>query len=95
MTPEEELHRAGRAQQILADALFKEAVNEVEEALINGIKLSPIKDSEMREKLCQQLIQLHAIVGRLRSYMETGKLAEATIKQQQSMLERMKSAVSW
>ena len=54
MTPEEELQRAGRAEQILGDDLFKEAVKEVEDALLNGIKLSPIKDAEMREKLCQQ-----------------------------------------
>lgn len=94
MTPEEELQRAIRAEQILGDDLFKEAVKAVEDALLNGIKLSPIKDSELREKLCQQLIQLHAVVGQLRGHMETGKLAEATIKQR-TITERIKSAVNW
>jgi type II secretory pathway component PulF len=95
MTPEEELQRAARAETILGDSLFKEAVEAVEEALLNGIKLSPIKDAELREKLCQQYIQLGAVVGQLRSYMETGKLAEATINQQRSFAERLKSVVNW
>ncbi len=94
MSPEEELSRAVRAEQILGDDLFKEAVKEVEEALLNGIKLSPIKDAELREKLCQQLIQLHAVVGQIRGYMETGKLAEASIKQR-TISERIKQAVNW
>ncbi len=94
MTPEEELSRAVRAEQILGDDLFKEAVKEVEEALLNGIKRSPIKDAELREKLCQQLIQLYAVVGQIRGYMETGKLAEATIKQR-TISERIKQAVNW
>jgi len=80
MNEAEELQRAVRAEQILGDDLFKEAVNKVEDALITGIKLSPIKDAEMREKLCQQLIQLHAVVGQIRSYIETGKLAEESLK---------------
>lgn len=95
MSPEDELQRAARAETILGDSLFKEAVSAVEEALLNGIKLSPIKDAELREKLCQQYIQLGAVVGQLRSYMETGKLAEATINQQRSFAERLKSAVNW
>jgi hypothetical protein len=95
MSPEEELQRAARAETILGDSLFKEAVQSVEEALLNGIKLSPIKDAELREKLCQQYIQLGAVVGQLRSYMETGKLAEATINQQRSFAERLKSVVNW
>ena len=89
MTPEEELERAARAEQILGDSLFKEAVQEVESALINGIRRSPIKDAELREKLCQQLTQLDAVLSVLRGHMETGKLAEATLAQ------RLKRAVNW
>ena len=94
MAPEEEIQRAIRAEQILKDELFKEAVREVKEAILNGIEMSAIKDSEMREKLCQQLILLNTVVGRLRTYMETGKLAEETIKQQ-TIRERIKAAVNW
>ena len=94
MSPEEEIQRAVRAERILKDELFKEAVREVKDAILNGIEMSAIKDSEMREKLCQQLILLNTVVGRLRTYMETGKLAEETIKQQ-TIRERIKQAVNW
>ena len=94
MSPEEELQRAVRAEQILEDDLFKEAVKSVEDALLNGIRRSPIKDAELREKLCQQLIQLYAVVDQIRGHMETGKLAEATIRHK-NIAERIKSAVNW
>ena len=84
MTEQEELQRAVRAEQILGDDLFKEAVKEVEEAIIRGIRLSPIKDAELREKLCQQLMQLHAVIGQIRSYIETGKLAEEMVKRRRA-----------
>ena len=89
MTPEEELQRAARAESILGDELFKEAVTEVEQSLINGIKRSPIKDAELREKLCQQLTQLDAVLSLLRTHMESGKLAEATLKQ------KLRKVVNW
>ena len=94
MSPEEELQRAVRAEQILGDDLFMEAVKAVETALLTGIKMSPIKDAELREKLCQQYIQLSAVVDQLRGYMETGKLAAETIKQR-TISERIKAAVNW
>jgi uncharacterized protein (DUF2461 family) len=94
VTPEEELERAARAEQILGDDLFKEAVREVEQALLQGIKRSPIKDADLREKLCQQYTQLSAVVDMLRTYMESGKLAEATIRQR-TISERIKQVVNW
>ena len=89
MTPEAELERAARAESILGDDLFKEAVKAVEQSLLDGIKRSPIKDAELREKLCQQLTQLEAVISVLRGYMESGKLAEATLAQ------RLKRVVNW
>jgi type II secretory pathway component PulF len=65
---------------ILTNTLFKEAVREVEQALLSGIKRSPLKEADLREKLCQQMIALEAVVGQLKTHMETGKLAEETIK---------------
>jgi type II secretory pathway component PulF len=65
---------------ILTNTLFKEAVREVEQALLSGIKRSPLKEADLREKLCQQMIALDAVVGQLQTHMETGKLAEETIK---------------
>jgi len=94
LTSEEELQRAARAEQILGDELFKEAVQEVREALITGIERSAFTDEKTREKLAQQLVALTAIVTKLRGYVETGKLAEATI-QQRTISERIRAVVNW
>lgn len=93
MSPEEEIHRAVRAEQILGDDLFKEACQEIEQAILNGIQASPLKDVELREKLCQQYIILQTLIGRFRTHMETGKLAEATLRER-AMLAA-KKVVNW
>ena len=93
MSPDEELQRAARAESILGDDLFKDAVREIEEALLNGIRMSAFKDAELREKLCQQYTLLHSLVGQFRTYMETGKLAEATLKQR--AMEGIRKVVNW
>jgi type II secretory pathway component PulF len=80
LTNEEEISRANEARMILSNTLFKEAVEAVQEALLSGIKRSPLKEADLREKLCQQMIALDAVVGQLQTHMETGKLAEETIK---------------
>ena len=89
MSPEEELARAHEARAFLEHSPFTQAVQEVEQALLDGIKRSPIKDSELREKLCQQYMVLQTIVDRIKSYVETGKLAEYEITQK-NWRERLK-----
>jgi hypothetical protein len=80
MTPEEEIGRAQEANFILENPLFKEAVAEVRQALIDGIERSAFTDEKLREKLAQQLVSVTAVVNKLKSHMETGKLAEETIR---------------
>jgi hypothetical protein len=94
LTPEDEIQRAGEAQSILRNPLFKEAVREVREAIITGIERSAFTDEKTREKLSQQLVSLTAVVNKLQSHMETGKLAEETLKQN-SIRDRIKQAVNW
>ena len=80
MTPEEELGRAQEAEMLLAHPLIKEAISEVRDALIDGIERSAFTDEKLREKLSQQLVSLSAVVNKLKTHIETGKLAEETIK---------------
>lgn len=94
MTPEDEIARAGEAQAILRNPLFKEAVKEVREAIITGIERSAFTDEKTREKLSQQLVALTAVVNKLESHMETGKLAEETVRRQ-TIGDRIKQAVNW
>ena len=91
LAPEEELERAARAEQILGDDLFKDAVRRIESALLDGIRRSAFVDARLREKLCARYALLQDLVGELRGVMETGRLAEETIKQR-SFMERAKQA---
>lgn len=79
MTPEDEVRRAGKANEILESEVFKEAFAEIEEAILSGIRRAPIKDVELRDKLCQQYVSLHTIRDQLRTYIESGKLANASL----------------
>lgn len=93
MNEEEEIRRAGKAAEILEAKVFKEAVAAVEEALLQGIRRSAFKDTELREKLCQQYMLLDAVLGQLRTHIETGKLAAATLRQR--VAAAASQAVKW
>lgn len=93
MTLEEEIRRAGRANEILGNELFKEAVQEIESALKHARLGSSIKDTEMREKLWAQEVALHSIIAKLESVIETGQLASEQIRQQ-GLMEKAKKLFS-
>lgn len=92
MTPEQEVRRAERARQILEDELFKDAVREIEQALLAGIHKSAFKDAELREKLCQRYALLHDLLGALRTHIETGRLAKAQLEEK-AWVARMRERV--
>ena len=94
MSPEEELVRAGKAREILAEPLFKECVSVIREALIAGIRRSAFTEEKLREKLCQRLALLEELVGQLQTVMETGTLAEETIRQK-SISERIRAVAGF
>lgn len=91
-SPEEELIRAGKADQILSEPVFQDAVNAMREALIMGITQSAFVDEKLREKLCHRLALLEALLSQLRSEIETGKLAEAMLRHK-SVGERIKDFI--
>ena len=93
MTPEEEIVRAGQAQEILEHPLFREAVSEIEKALLTGIHRSAFTDEKLREKLSQRYALLQDLVGQLKTHMETGKLAEETIRRR-SIAQKVKDAIA-
>lgn len=93
MTPEDEIRRAGKAREVVENEIFKEAFGEIEEAILMGIRRSAFKDSELREKLCQQYVVLHSIRDQLRTYMESGFIAEEEIKRR-TIADRIKEFIS-
>lgn len=93
MTPEEEVVRAGQAKEILENPLFRDAVKAIEEALLRGMHLSAFTDERLREKLCQRYALLQDLVGQLKTHMETGVLAQETIRRR-TISEKVKDAVA-
>ena|SRR3990167_6787272 len=98
MSPDEELGRAERARQILEDEIFRDAVKQIEEALLGGICRASIADDKLRDKLSVRYAVLHDLLNCLRSTMETGKLVRAQLsidEAQRNMRERFKDYIGF
>jgi len=89
VTPEDEIRRAGKAKEILNNEIFKEAFAEIEAALLRGIRQAGITDEKLREKLCARYDLLHTLRDQIETYIETGVLAEETIRRQ-TLMEKAK-----
>lgn len=89
MSPEEEIRKAGKANEILENEIFREAVEGVQNALIIGIKGAAFKDTELVVRLSQELRALDGVLTNLRSMVETGQMAEAEIERR-SLMDRIK-----
>jgi hypothetical protein len=96
MTPQEEMERAERARQILADPFFTEHVSQIEQALLGAIRRTAFVDEKLREKLTHRWTALHDVLAALRSTMETGRLAAKQLEieeQQKTWRQRAKEAI--
>lgn len=80
MTPEEELIRAERAQQIINDPLVREALDGIKATIVESWRSAPVKDSEFREKLWAIYVGATKFEEIFRSYMDSGKLAAAQLR---------------
>lgn len=85
-TPESEIRRAGEAERILNDPIFKEAFDQIEQALLSGMRASGISDDKLRLRLLDKYEALQSLRQVLESTMETGKLAKEQLE-----LERRKN----
>ena len=81
MTPEQELNRAVSAEQILNNTLVKEAFDDIEKDVVDRIALCDVRDSVSREKLCLLLSCLRIFKSTFEGHIQTGKMAEMTLKE--------------
>ena len=80
MTPEEEIRNAEKARQILEDPVFEDAIKQVNEALLTGMRNAAIVDDRLRLRLLDRYELLQSLLGCLRTTMETGKLAKVQLE---------------
>ncbi len=83
---EDEINRGQKAAQILAEPLVKEAFDVLKQECYDQWAKSPARDAEGREKLWLMLKSAERVEAHLRSLLETGKLAEATLRQKAARL---------
>lgn len=81
--PQEEIRRADEAERLLKNEVFFDAVKQVEDALLNGMKNAAIVDDKMRLRLLDNYQSLQAILQCLRSTMETGVLAKEHLRMEE------------
>lgn len=95
MSPEEEsqlaqeIREAGHAREVLENVAFKDAASKIEQALLAGMRNAAISDDKLRLRLLDKYECLHALLGELRTTVETGLLAEEQIRQA-SVTQRIK-----
>lgn len=81
MTPEKEVQRGHQAQAILDDPLYIEAFETVRSEIETQWRNSPARDAEGREKLWLSSKILDRLEQHLKSVMDSGKMAKATLAQ--------------
>lgn len=75
MTPQEIASRANRAQQLLSDKLLVEALDSIEQEIIEQWESCPARDAEGREALWKYYKTAKKFRGILQGAVESGKVA--------------------
>ena len=70
-----EIKRGERANEVLENPLFKEAITKVREGIINSMAISALGDAETHNRLVIAMQLLNQIEKGLKDVVTTGKLA--------------------
>jgi hypothetical protein len=85
----DELRQAMKAREVLDNDAFKDAVQKIEQALLNGMRNAAIADDKLRLRLVDKYEALHDLLDQLQSTVNTGLLAEEEIRRK-TISERVK-----
>lgn len=89
MTPEQQIHRASRAREVLENEAFIDAFAQLEQEIHNQWSNSPARDAAGREKLYMLLGLSRKLKGILENTMNSGKLAQKELEYRQSLRDRL------
>lgn len=70
-----EIKRGERANEVLENPLFKEAITKVREGIINSMAISALGDAETHNRLVIAMQLLNQIEKGLKDVVVTGKMA--------------------
>ena len=89
----ERIYNGNRAKEVLENEVYQWAFDEIKKEIVDQWQQSPARDSEGREKLWLMQSLLNKLQQTLQTTLETGKLAEAELKHQRTLLERVRDAI--
>jgi len=90
MTPEQQLHRASRAREILDNEVFQQAMQGLKDEFVKGWVNSPARDANGKDYFWRLYKSAEKFEAALRGYVETGKLAKETIQRQRNFIGQYK-----
>lgn len=85
MNTSDELRRGEQARQLLQNELYVDAVTQVKQAIIDKWQQAPLRDREGHHELKLMLKLLGDLTGYIQTTMETGKMAQIQLEQEQRM----------
>jgi hypothetical protein len=91
-----DISRAGAAKRIMDDPMVKEALQAIENGIVEAWKDVPLRDVEAREHLHRLLQAKRKFVAIFEMHMQTGALAAAELKadeERKSLLSRVKDRI--
>lgn len=88
MSPEAEIQRAEQARQIFETPLVKETLELMEREIVEAWIACPARDAEARDWLWRQIVTARKFKDTLRGIMESGKIAQARLKEKQTFAEK-------
>lgn len=90
-TIEQRIYDGNRAREVLENEAFAAAFDDIEKDITQQWTTSPARDAEGRERLWTYLMLLRKLKAQLTTTLETGKLAEADLRHQQTLKDRVKA----
>ena len=89
MTPAEILSRAEAAKRILADPLIVEALQILEDEVIEAFHACPVRDAEGMRILQSELRRCRKFKLILQGIIENGKLAANDLREKESFMQQV------
>lgn len=91
----EEVGRAQRATDLLADPMLREAFDALREQITNDLFAAPARDKEGREQLWLMRKLLDRVEGHLQTQVQTGQMARLQLERANPLRHRLAEALPW
>lgn len=91
MTPDEEIRQARKAELLLNDPTFKQAMDGIEASLIDKIRKVAMADITTQHELVLSLQLLGSLRQSFTAMIQTGKMAE--MQKEQTLAQKVKRLV--